>query len=179
MKTNHGIIRTNYELILPHFNSEGRLCSLVVTDHGTYRMDKEPLQIIQDSTTYYGGSLSGVLHGAKMALGNIHLPPVQICSKQGMYWFPTQCFTNKENIWISYPHIREIRKIDKKNTELIMRSGFRIPIPIGIHRMQKRISNTHCYKQIIESRTSQGAITTRNDSRITYDPNRNHFDLEE
>ena len=32
MKANHRIIRTNYELLLPHFNSEERLCSLVVTD---------------------------------------------------------------------------------------------------------------------------------------------------
>ena len=172
------LIKKYYQILLPHYDAYGHLHSICVTEHGSFIVEKEPLQIIKESIAYYGGSLDGALYGVKQALGDIHLPPLQICAKQSIYWFYIQGLTNKANIFISHSHVNEVRKIDNKNVSLTMKNGLNVTIPVSMQRMQKRIADTYCFSKIMESRTLPNANLQGGIGGINFDPDKGDYDFE-
>lgn len=88
--------------------------SLVLEGTDTKRMIHNSEQIIDDSCLAYGSSLEGSKRSAAKILKSTKKLPVTICSKRGIYFFPTSSINNRDCVWLAYHHIHDYTQTDNK-----------------------------------------------------------------
>ena len=73
-----------------------------------------PLQLLDHNCIINGASLEGRIKTVKKILRSKTKLPIPIQPKKGIYMFPTISMKNINCVWISYFHVKEHGKRDKK-----------------------------------------------------------------
>ncbi|MBW8351715.1 competence protein ComK [Bacillus sp. IITD106] len=172
------IINVDTKAILNNFDEFGNLCSIVLEGEEFYKVNQSPYSIVERSIEYYGHSLQGAIVGAKGALGNIDMPPVKICGKLGIYWFPIKSIGSDDNIWLSVNHIKDYESLDAKTVKVIFLDDTDIKIECSYGSFDRKVKNALKLKNTLEIRSNSEYLTSNKDAEnylIIRDPARKHY----
>ncbi|SFE10446.1 competence protein ComK [Lentibacillus persicus] len=73
-----------------------------------------PEQIIDHSCLLYGSTLDGRRKSAQKILKLHSKVPLSVVPDKGVYMLPTNASRSKENVWLSYYHIKEFEQHDNR-----------------------------------------------------------------
>ncbi|MBD7938354.1 competence protein ComK [Cytobacillus sp. Sa5YUA1] len=96
-----------------------------------FNVAKPPIAIVKESLKEYGMTYQGALQAAKYKLDKKSTPPFRICGAKDMYWFYFSSQKNLENTFVSLAHILDIQPDNKKQTKIILTSGYYFYHPIS------------------------------------------------
>ncbi|MBS4218998.1 competence protein ComK [Bacillus sp. FJAT-49711] len=170
-------INIDTRAILNNYDENGNLCSIALEGKELYTLNGSPLSIVERSIEYYGNSLRGAIVGARGALGNIDMPPVMICGKLGIYWFPIKSIGRDDNIWLSVNHIKDYEPLDAKTVKVIFLDDSDIKVESSYSSFDRKVKNALKLKNILEIRASGEYITFNKgtENLIIRDPARKHY----
>lgn len=99
-------------------------------DH-VFVVEKPPITIIKESLREYGMTYEGALQAAKYKLDKKSTPPFRICGAEDMYWIYFLSQYDHENTFVSLEHIHDIQPYNKKQSKIILTSGYYFYLPIS------------------------------------------------
>ena len=93
----------------------------MVEKDNTIIVSKTPMQIIEDSCSYFGSSYYGRAKGTKKLIGVSHKAPIIIEESREIIFFPTSSPRLYECCWVSLKNIDKYKK--EENNSLILFNG--------------------------------------------------------
>ncbi|MCM3744081.1 competence protein ComK [Sporosarcina luteola] len=117
------VVNNETSIILPEFDENGRLLSVVMEKSQLFKVNIEPTKLIDHSLRRYGSSLRGANDGSRTLLGEISMAPIVLNLTQSLYWFPHMSPVREDCVWIAADHIQDYKAIDKKQTEIVFTNG--------------------------------------------------------
>ncbi|MBS4204816.1 competence protein ComK [Lederbergia citrea] len=175
------VINVNTSAILNEYDEAGALCALVLEGNKIVKVKMSPLSVIERSIEYYGNGLQGAIKGARNALGNISMPPVMICGKLGIYWFPSKSITHDDCVWFSIDHIEDYYSLSNKGLKVIFRDGTDITIDSNYSRFDNKVNRARKLQYIMENRTNgkqRNPYSQMKNFMIVRDPARKHYSVD-
>ncbi|MFD1707006.1 competence protein ComK [Siminovitchia sediminis] len=154
MKEFYFIKRLTYVLI-PIIVEHGYIYTKVIEGPRVFLVKLPPLQIIKNSMQHYGHGWEGANKAAKAALGKIDMPPVKICGKLGIYWFPSKSPYADDCIWFALDPIKDRIPITSKETKILFPFHQHVTVPLSLEQFTKRRIRTYDLKSIYEKRTEE------------------------
>ena len=113
-----------------------------------YQLDEElyipykPLDLIKKGCITYCSSYEGRKAGSRHLTGITHKIPITIDSTNSMFYFPTISPNKPHCAWISHEHVKDYKKVNSKNTQVIFRNNLSIVIPISIYSFETQLFRT-------------------------------------
>ena len=105
-------------------------CSRVVEKDNTIIVNKTPMQIIEDSCSFFGSSYFGRAKGTKGLIGVSHKAPIIIEESKEIIFFPTSSPRLYECCWISLKHINRYQK-QESNALVLFNSGYSLAVDMS------------------------------------------------
>lgn len=114
-------------------------------------VNKNPIEIIDESCKFFGSSYSGRFEGTKRLIGKSYKSPIIIEESKEIIFFPTHSPRNKECNWIN---LKEIKKIEKNenNSKIIFKNNKQFNLLISYSMLENQILRANLLKTIINSR---------------------------
>lgn len=134
------------------FNEVGERVTDVYTTNGVFRIDIEPIKLIDKLFKNYGSSYKGAREGSKYILGDIDMPPLVIGGSEGLYLFPTESPSSPTCIWFFLHHIVHHKAIEKKKTAVYVTGGLMLTAAISKSSFASRLMNATLLKVQMEGR---------------------------
>lgn len=95
-------------LILPKYDEQGKLFSIVYHANEFIDVDMKPWELIDYNLRLNGSSLRGAYEAAKIILEGTSMIPLAVNSAQNMYWFPSTSPTRDDCVWFALQNIRAV-----------------------------------------------------------------------
>ena len=89
--------------------------SQVLETKRRFYVSKTPRMIISDSCEYYGSTLDGRMHGAKVLTGIQYKTPIVVEESSPMIFFPTESPRKDLCTWINLKHVKDYYESGKKD----------------------------------------------------------------
>ncbi|MGL4523301.1 MAG: competence protein ComK [Bacilli bacterium] len=115
----------NYEL------ADGVIISRILEENQTFFCTKTPSEILLRSCRHYGGSYEERREITKMLLNVSHRPPVVVCAKKGLYFFPTSGVKHRECCWFNHYFILKFQAFRNNQTMIFFNNRTSITIPMS------------------------------------------------
>ncbi|MCM3709170.1 competence protein ComK [Sporosarcina luteola] len=152
------VVNNGTSIILPEFDENGRLLSVVMEKTELFKVNIEPTKLIDYSLRCYGSSLRGANDGSRTLLGEISMPPIVLNLTQSLYWFPHMSPVNEDCVWIAIDHVKDYKAIDKKHTEIVLNNGTEIILNTSFYSFDEKYTRAFKLKYKIERQTTPGAV---------------------
>lgn len=149
-------------LIFPKYDETGRVISLVMEEKNEYFVRRRPLELIQDSCSYYGDSLKGRQDAATKLCGYTHKIPVSINPLTGIFFLPTISPSNEKCTWLSHTHILKILEYQEYQSKVLFNNGKTIILDVSHGSLQHQVYRTAQYRFLLETRIRQSLIQQTN-----------------
>jgi competence protein ComK len=101
---------------------------IYVSDKKPVLINKKALTIIQKSCLHHLSTYDGRREASKQMLGVKSKLPVVIDSIDGTYLFPISSHLKPDCVWIALSHVKELKIIDKKKTEVLFKDGQKVMV---------------------------------------------------
>ncbi len=138
MKSNYTINENTYLI-----SQEGRKRSKtkIIEEEATFFVNKQCLEVIDDSCTNYGSSFIGQKENTKKLL-NINIkPPIVVDKVNTLIFFPTASPKSTECIWISYNNLKSYKKMNKI-TRLTFKNNKMFDIPVTYEIIDNQVTRS-------------------------------------
>jgi competence protein ComK len=159
------LINSDTMVLLPHYNEDGHLYSLVMELKREFIVYQKPKEIIDRSCLYYGSSYQGRVDGATHLTKYNRMVPIMICNRSGIFFFPTQSPKSEACIWFAHEHITQIVSINAENCQVVLGDLTAIPVRISRAAMESKVNRAAQYRHIMavhEKGTEKSLDTLRN-----------------
>lgn len=141
--------------IVPHESEEGVVHTRIMERETSYLVASHPSKVIDSACKYFGASLKGRQEGAFDVCKFTHKVPIAIDPYSGMYYFPTESPVSQTCVWIAHTHVKEIRKAQYQQTEVIFTNGERIIVDVSFGSMQNQLHRTAQFRYKLGDRISR------------------------
>jgi len=144
---------SNYEIssetlaILPIDN----FCSKVVEKDSTIIVDKTPMQIIEDSCSFFGSSYGGRAKGTKKLIGVSHKAPIIIEESREIIFFPTRSPRLYECCWVSLNNIHKYNR-QESNSIVLFNTGYLLELDMSYGSLDNQILRATRLESVLRTR---------------------------
>jgi len=129
--------------------------TMVYELNDSFLVTKSPYQIMEDSCSYFGSSLSGRQNGSKNMLGSGYKVPIIVEETNEIIFFPSTSPAIKEKCeWISVNNIKSIEKKDK-STKIIFENNQQIIVDIPYLSIQNQVYRSTRLASILKKRNNR------------------------
>ncbi|MCM3636585.1 competence protein ComK [Sporosarcina luteola] len=151
MRKNYSVfMNRNTIAYVSAFNEVGKLVTDIYTTKGIYRVDIEPIKLIDKVFKNYGSSYTGAKEGSKWILGDIDMPPLVIGGAEGLYLFPSESPSSPTCKWFFLHHIVHHKAIEKKKTAVYMTGELVLTADISKSSFESRLTHATLLKVRME-----------------------------
>lgn len=144
------VVNNGTSIILPEFDENGKLLSVVMEKSELFKVNLEPTKLIDYSLRRYGSSLRGANDGSRTLLGEISMPPIVLNLTQCLYWFPSMSQKKKDCVWIAADHVKDYQALDKKQTKILLNNGSEIILNSSHYSFDQKYNRAFKLKYQIE-----------------------------
>lgn len=134
----HYVIHPETKAILPEFDANGRCYSKVIQGSQMFIVTMKPIEIIQESLSYYGFELEGAVSGAKSVIGACQATPIRIPGHIDMYWFPHIPPKNDDCVWMAVHQVHRILPESENHAQVMLIDGPSIILDIPERKLSDR-----------------------------------------
>ncbi|CAM3799617.1 hypothetical protein GCM10009865_06080 [Aeromicrobium ponti] len=149
----HYIIHPETKAILPEFGANGRCYSKVIQGSQMFIVTMKPIEIIQESLSYYGFDLEGAISGAKSIIGACQATPIRVPGHIDMYWFPHISPNNINCVWMAVHHVLRILPEDNFQAKVMLIDGPSIILDTPERKLSDRYDRAEQLEVKITKRT--------------------------
>lgn len=112
--------------------------SQVIETKRRFYVSKTPRMIISDSCEYYGSTLDGRMHGAKVLTGIQYKTPIVVEESSPMIFFPTESPRKDLCTWINLKHVKDYYESGKK-TVVLFENNKKIKVKLSKTSFQNQV----------------------------------------
>ncbi|MFA5407657.1 MAG: competence protein ComK [Bacilli bacterium] len=113
-------------------------CSKVVEKDNTIIVSRTPMQIIEDSCSFFGSNYFGRAKGTKKLIGISHKAPIIIEESKEIIFFPTSSPRLYECCWISLKNINKYKK-QESSTSVLFNNGFLLELDMSYGSLDNQV----------------------------------------
>jgi competence protein ComK len=126
-------------------------CSKIIEKDNTFFVNKTPLQIIENSCSFFGSSYLGRAKGTKKLIGVSHKAPIIIEESKEIIFFPTSSPRLYECCWISLKNILEYKK-NKNNSLVQFNSGVSLELDMSYGSLNNQVLRATRLESVLRTR---------------------------
>ncbi|MDD2469575.1 MAG: competence protein ComK [Bacilli bacterium] len=126
-------------------------CSKVIEKDNTIIVSKTPMQIIEDSCSYFGSSYFGRAKGTKKLIGVSHKAPVIIEESKEIIFFPTRSPRLYECCWVSLKNIDKYKK-QASNSLVFFNNGHSLELDMSYGSLDNQILRATRLESVLRAR---------------------------
>lgn len=153
MRKNYSVyMKRNTIAYVSKFNEVGKLVTDIYTTNGLYRVDIEPIKLIDKVLKNYGSSYTGAKESSRWLLGDIDMPPLVIGGAEGVYLFPSESPATPNCTWFLLHHVEHHKAIDKKNTAVYLTNGLVLTVGVSNSSFERRLTSATRLRVKMEGR---------------------------
>lgn len=112
--------------------------SKIIEKNDTIIVNKTPMQIIEDSCSYFGSSYFGRTNGTKRIIGVSHKAPIIIEESKEIIFFPTSSPRLYECCWVSLKNIDKYTK-QEKNALIMFNNGYILELDMSYGSLDNQV----------------------------------------
>lgn len=142
MKTEY-VISSETIVILPDYNENGYLHSLLCTKDGFSKVGLSPYNLIDTNLRFRGSSMRGALEGAQAILGKMNMNPLILDQEQGIILFPCRSPQREDCVWLSLQHVKQYKTAGKTRTRVELSNGSTIIIDVSKLTFEKKMQRAY------------------------------------
>lgn len=125
--------------------------TLVYENNNSNLINKQIINIMDNSCKYYGSSLKGRIEGTNYLLGSIYKAPIIISEKKEIIMFPTSSFNSDDCTWINYNWIDNYY-CNGGRTIICFKNGLKIELNISPKVINNQILRSSRLESILKSK---------------------------
>ena len=150
---------TNYEIsketlaIIPIDN----YCSRVVEKEDVFIVEKTPMEIIEDSCSFFGSSYVGRANGTKKLIGISHKAPIIVEETKEIIFFPTSSPRLYECCWLSLKNIEKYHK-KAKTSAILFDSGYLLELDMSYGSLDNQVLRATRLESVLRTRKNKVAF---------------------
>lgn len=160
------VIREETMLFIPRYNEYGEQSTHVIEQGKEWFVNLSPTKLMNDCLGYYGASLKGASDGAKKVLGNMHMCPILVNGKSGLYWFSTKSQHQQDCVWFALHHVKGYTSVGSKETKVTLSNGVQIIVNVSLYSFKGRVQKAYELKGTLEERFIPQALFNRGMKRL-------------
>lgn len=126
-------------------------CSKVVEKDSTIIVSKTPMQIIEDSCTFFGSSYFGRAKGTKGIIGVSHKAPIIIEESKEIIFFPTSSPRLYECCWVSLRNIDKYKK-QESNALVLFNNGYLLELDMSYGSLDNQVLRATRLESVLRMR---------------------------
>lgn len=131
-------------------------CSKVIEKDSNFVIEKTPMQIIEDSCSFFGSSYTGRATGTKKLIGVSHKAPIIVEESREIIFFPTSSPRLYECCWVSLKNIEHYHKKEKCSA-IIFNSGFLLELDMSYGSLDNQVLRATRLESVIRFRKNKTA----------------------
>jgi competence protein ComK len=126
-------------------------CSKVIEKDNTIIVNKTPMQIIEDSCSFFGSSYFGRAKGTKKLIGVSHKAPIIIEESREIIFFPTSSPRLYECCWVSLKNIDNYKK--QENSALVLfNNGYILELTMSYGSLDNQVLRATRLESVLRMR---------------------------
>lgn len=126
-------------------------CSKVIEKDNTFIVSKTPMQIIEDSCSFFGSSYFGRAKGTKRIIGVSHKAPIIIEESREIIFFPTSSPRLYECCWVSLRNIEKYKK-QETNALVLFNNGSSLELDISYGSLDNQVLRATRLESVLRTR---------------------------
>jgi competence protein ComK len=131
-------------------------CSKVIEKDNTIVVNKTPMQIIEDSCSFFGSSYFGRAKGTKKLIGVSHKAPIIIEESREIIFFPTSSPRLYECCWVSLKNIDKYKK--QENSALVLfNNGYILELTMSYGSLDNQVLRATRLESVLRMRKTNKA----------------------
>lgn len=133
-------------------NEEGK--TKVIEVEKEFFVEESPMEIIENSCSFFGSSYLGRFNGTKKMTGITHKSPIIIEESSEIIFFPTTSPRLSDCKWIAHKQIKNYYK-EKYFSKLQFKNGKEIDLDISYGSLNNQILRSSRLESVLVSRKKQ------------------------
>jgi competence protein ComK len=126
-------------------------CSKVIEKDSTIIVSKTPMQIIEDSCSFFGSSYGGRAKGTKKLIGVSHKAPIIVEESREIIFFPTSSPRLYECCWVSLKNIERYKK--QENSALVLfNNGYILELTMSYGSLDNQVLRATRLESVLRMR---------------------------
>lgn len=113
--------------------------SIIYEKNKEIKIRKRPTTIINSNCLLYGSSIEGRLKRTEYSLGISYKPPIIICEKNNIIFFPTSSPRLKRCGWINLNSIKKVFKDSNKDTIIEFKNNKFVNLDVSYNIINNQI----------------------------------------
>ena len=130
-------------LILPDYDENGCLNSMIYHTGGKIHIDSKPFDLIDTNLRFRGSSMRGAVEGSAAILGKLNKNPIVIDRDKGVILLPSKSAQLDGCVWLSLQHIMECISIDSCTTKVNLSNGSSIILDGSKESIKRRMEKAY------------------------------------
>ncbi|MGX7595108.1 competence protein ComK [Planococcus plakortidis] len=130
-------------LILPDYDENGCLNSVIYHTGGKIHIDSKPFDLIDTNLRFRGSSMRGAVEGSAAILGKLNKNPIIIDRDKGIILLPSQSALLDGCVWLSLQHIMECYSLEGNRTKVALSNGCSIILDGSKKSIQRRMEKAY------------------------------------
>lgn len=123
----------------------------IIEDDSEFVIEKDTMEILDNSCRFYGSSYYGRLAGSNSILKNVYKTPIIIEESHSIIFFPISSPRYHHTTWIALKPINEYKKCGKY-TEIIFKNNKKLLIEISYQSFENQILRATYLEMISKKR---------------------------
>lgn len=164
--------------ILPDYNENGILHSLICKKQGVIKAAISPFNLIDLNLRFRGSSMRGALDGACAILDKKLMNPLILDKERDIILFPSRSPYREDCVWLSLNHVKRYGKSGASHTQVKLSDNFTINLDISLHTFSMKIQRAYELKYKMQTHMLQFDETfiddgdfyhlTKNENELNY-----------
>ena len=130
-------------IILPDYDENGYLNSLLCKKDGVSKAGLSPYNLIDTNLRFRGSSMRGALEGAQAILGKMNMNPLILDKEQDIILFPCRSPYREDCVWLALQHIKQYKSAGKIRTQVELSNGSTIIIDVSKQTFEKKMQRAY------------------------------------
>lgn len=130
-------------IILPEFDENGFLNSLICKKDGVSKAGLSPYNLIDTNLRFRGSSMRGALEGAQTILEKMNMNPLILDKEQDIILFPCRSPHREDCVWLALQHVKQYKGAGKTRTQIELSNGSTIVIDVSKLAFEKKMQRAY------------------------------------
>ena len=147
-------------VILPDYDENGFLNSLICNNDGIAKAGLSPFNLIDTNLRFRGSSMRGALEGAQAILDKRSMNPLILDKERDIILFPNKSPFREDCVWLSLRHVKSYRRAGASETEVVLSNNSTVILDVSLLTFSKKIQRAYelRYKMQIQSWQFEGQV---------------------
>ncbi|TAA72800.1 competence protein ComK [Planococcus salinarum] len=130
-------------IILPDFDENGFLNSLLCKKEGVSKAGLSPYNLIDTNLRFRGSSMRGAVEGAQAILGKMNMNPLILDKEQDIILFPCRSPYREDCVWLALQHVKHYNSAGKSLTQVELSNGSTIMLDVSKQAFEKKMQRAY------------------------------------